>query len=392
MTAGAADRVRTDAPAVLVHCEELTRYDFGSQHPMAPGRVAHTIALARALGVLDRMRIVAPSPIDEALLRTVHAADYIEAVKRQQPAPEYGIGTADNPIVEGMHEIAATVAMATVDAARMVWTGEAPRAANVAGGLHHAMTAATSGFCVYNDLALAIRWLLDHGCERIGYVDVDVHHGDGVQAIFYDDPRVLTISLHETPLRLFPGTGFPTETGGPRAPGSAINVAIPSGTADNGWLRAFHAVVPEALREFRPQILITQHGCDTHHTDPLADLQLTVDGQRAACLALSDLTDELCEGRWVSTGGGGYSPVQAVPRSWTHMLAVLSGAPIDPHTPIPQSWLDTVGADTPREMTDGAPVAYASWDDGWDPASALDQAIRATREAVFPELGLHPAG
>lgn len=376
--------------AVLVHSDELTRYDFGPGHAMAPGRVAHTISLARCLGVIDRLRVVEPSPIDEALLRTVHTADYIEAVKRQRTAPRYGIGTTDNPIVAGMHEIAGRVAMATVDAARLVWTGETDRAANVAGGLHHAMADRTSGFCVYNDLALAIQWLLDHGCERVAYVDVDVHHGDGVQAIFYDDPRVLTVSLHETPLRLFPGTGFPTETGGPLADGSAVNVALPSGTGDNGWLRAFRAVVPDVLRAFAPQILITQHGCDTHHSDPLADLMLTVDGQRAACLALADLADELCGGRWVATGGGGYSLIEAVPRSWTHLLGVLSRHPVDPQTPVPQDWRDSVGEDAPRLMTDGYAITTTDWDSGWNPDSPLDQAIRATRRAVFPELGLDP--
>ena len=143
------------------------------------------------------------------LLQTVHTPDYIAAVQLGEPNQRYGLGTSDNPVFPGMHEIAAWVAMASVEAARRVWTGDAQRACNISGGLHHAMPSRTSGFCVYNDVALAIRWLLDNGCERVGYVDVDVHHGDGVQAIFYDDPRVMTVSLHETPAYLFPGTGFP---------------------------------------------------------------------------------------------------------------------------------------------------------------------------------------
>ena len=208
------------------------------------------------------------------------------------------------------------------------------------------MPRATSGFCVYNDLAVAISWLLANGAERIAYVDVDVHHGDGVQQIFYHDPRVLTISLHETPAVLFPGTGFPYEIGGPDALGSAVNVALPAGTGDSGWLRAFHAVVPQALRAFQPQILVTQHGCDSHQHDPLADLELTVDGQRASYLALAELADELCEGRWVSTGGGGYSITNVVPRAWTHLLAIVGGQPLSPETPTPQEWRDELGAPT----------------------------------------------
>jgi acetoin utilization protein AcuC len=192
----------------LVMSDDLTRYDFGNDHPMAPGRISNTISLARQLGVLDRLDIVPPPEIDIDTLRTVHTADYIDAVRCGEPNAAYGLGTSDNPAFPGMHEIAGRVAMATLEAARGVWTGEVERACNISGGLHHAMPDHASGFCIYNDLAIAIRWLLDAGCERIAYVDVDVHHGDGVQAIFYDDPRVLTVSLHETPARLFPGTGF----------------------------------------------------------------------------------------------------------------------------------------------------------------------------------------
>ena len=183
-----------------------------------------------------------------------------------------------------MHEASALVAGATLAAAEAVWSRRAQCAINVAGGLHHAMPDRASGFCVYNDPAIAIARLLDRGVERIAYVDVDVHHGDGVQEIFYDDPRVLTVSLHETPLALFPGTGFPAETGGPGAEGTAVNVALPPGTNDGGWLRAFHAVVPSVVRAFRPQVLFSQCGADAHRLDPLADLRLTVDGQRESYL------------------------------------------------------------------------------------------------------------
>ena len=213
----------------LVHSEELTKYDFGPDHAMGPGRVRNAISLARHLGVLDRLDVVEPPAIDLPLLQTVHTPAYIAAVEAGLPDPAYGLGTTDNPVFPEMHKITATVVMATVEAARSVWESEALRAANISGGLHHAMPSATSGFCIYNDIAVAIRWLLDHGCERVGYVDVDVHHGDGVQAIFYDDPRVMTVSLHETPTMLFPGTGFPHETGGPGAEGTAVNIALPPG-------------------------------------------------------------------------------------------------------------------------------------------------------------------
>ena len=171
---------------LLVFSDDLTKYDFGPDHPMAPGRVTNTISLARQLGILDRLKIVPPPDIDLALLETVHTSDYIAAVQRGEPNQQYGLGTSDNPVFPGMHEIAAWVTMASVEAARRVWTGDVQRGCNISGGLHHAMPGYTSGFCVYNDVAVAIRWLLDNGCDRVGYVDVDVHHGDGVQAIFYD--------------------------------------------------------------------------------------------------------------------------------------------------------------------------------------------------------------
>ncbi|HEU4423481.1 MAG TPA: acetoin utilization protein AcuC, partial [Pilimelia sp.] len=299
-----------------------------------------------------------------------------------------------NPVFEGMHDSSALVAGATLAAAEAVWRGEAQRAVNIAGGLHHAMPGRASGFCVYNDPAVAIARLLELGAQRIAYVDVDVHHGDGVQTIFYDDPRVLTVSLHETPLALFPGTGFPDETGGPGAEGTSVNVALPPGTADAGWLRAFHAVVPSVLRAFQPELLFTQCGVDSHRLDPLADLRLSVDGQRAGYLALRELAEELTGGRWVATGGGGYALVEVVPRAWTHLLAVATGEPLDPAALTPPAWRALAqrrrpARQVPLRMTDDADVTYQAWQPTDEP-DAVDRAIAATRRAVFPLLGLDP--
>ena len=285
----------------VVWTDELLRYDLGD-HPLDPVRVELTMALARDLGVLDRpgVTMVTPEPADDATLSRVHRADYIAAVRAGGPG--YGLDTPDNPVFPGMHEASALVVGATLAAAEAVWSGQVRRAVNVAGGLHHAMPDRASGFCVYNDPAIAIARLLDRGVERIAYVDVDVHHGDGVQEIFYADPRVLTVSLHETPLALFPGTGFPAETGGPGAEGTAVNVALPPGTTDAGWLRAFHAVVPSVVRHFRPQILVSQCGVDTHDEDPLAMLSLSVDGHRAIYHALRELAERYAGGKWLAAG------------------------------------------------------------------------------------------
>ena len=237
-----------------------------------------------------------------------------------------------------MHQAAAHVVGATVEACRQVASGESLHSVSITGGLHHAMPDRASGFCVYNDVAIGIQALLDAGVERVAYVDVDVHHGDGVERIFWDDPRVLTVSVHETGHALFPGTGFPTDVGGPGAEGTAVNLALPSGTGDAGWLRAFHAVVPPVVRAFAPDVLVTQHGCDSHMDDPLAHLMLSVDGQRASYLALHDLAHDVCDGRWVATGGGGYALIEVVPRAWVHLLAIVAGRPLDPATPLPEHW------------------------------------------------------
>ncbi|MER6810994.1 acetoin utilization protein AcuC [Spirillospora sp. NPDC000708] len=378
--------------------DRLVSYDFGPGHPMNPVRVELTMALARELGVLDRsnVRVSEFETADDKLLRLVHEEAYIAAVKHAGatglPEPRYGLGTDDNPVFLGMHDASALVTGASVAAAEAVWTGRAEHAANVSGGLHHALSGAASGFCVYNDPAVAIAWLLENGAERVAYVDIDVHHGDGVQAAFYDDPRVLTISLHETPRTLFPGTGFPTETG---ADGTAVNVSLPPGTNDASWLRAFDAVVPQLLRRFRPQVLVTQQGADSHALDPLAHLILTVDGQRTAYAALHRLAHETAGGRWILTGGGGYELVQVVPRAWTHLLAEASGDPIAPATETPDAWREFVrrrtGEIAPRRMTDGTDVVEVHrWGNGYDPANPVDQAILATRREVFPEHGLDP--
>ena len=388
-------------PTTVVFDESLTDYDFGSAHPMNPVRVDLTMALARSLGVVDGgglTAVPAPAGTDDDLL-LVHDPELIEAVRRSSgdnpwPDPAHGLGTDDNPIFPHMHQAARHVVGASLEAARRVWEGEAVHAANIAGGLHHAMPAQASGFCVYNDVAVAIRWLLDQGAERVAYVDVDVHHGDGVQEIFYDDPRVLTISLHETGQMLFPGTGFPGDTGGPNAVGTSVNVALPPGTSDAGWLRAFHAVVPPLVRAFDPDVLVTQQGCDSHRDDPLAHLMLTVDGHRASYQALHDLAHEVSGGRWVAMGGGGYAVVDVVPRSWTHLLAAVSGVAIDPADETPAEWRryveETLGRPAPLRMTDGRDPAYRDWADGYDPGTWLDRAIHETRSAAFPEHGLDP--
>jgi len=391
--------------------ERLTDYHFGPGHPLAPVRVELTMQLAHEFGLWSQpgVTVAVPAPASDAELELVHETRYVAAVRtvsgwaeelgargleaaQFRYARAFGLGTGNQPVFAGMHRASALVAGATLAAARAVWSGSARHGASIAGGMHHAMAARASGYGVYNDAAVAIAWLLGHGAERIAYVDIDAHHGDGVQTAFWDDPRVLTISLHQHPADMFPFTGLPTETGGPGAEGTAVNVALPVGTGDARWLRAFHAIVPPLLARFRPQILVSQHGADTHRLDPLARLQVSIDAQRAAHAAIHTLAHDHAGGRWLLTGGGGYELVHVVPRSWTHLLAEAAGQPIDPATPTPAAWRDYVtqrtGLTAPEQMTEGALAVFKPFESGYDPGHPADQAIIATRTAVFPLHGL----
>ncbi len=386
----------------VVWDDALAAYDFGPSHPLAPVRVELAYRLAGDLGLLQgpHCEVVPPAGCDDTLLELVHSPHYIAAVRRAGADPmgaadsAHGLGSEDNPVFFGMHEASAAVVGATVEGMRRVWTGVNDHAVNIAGGLHHAMPGHASGFCVYNDVSVAIAWALAQGAERIAYVDVDVHHGDGVERAFWDDPRVLTISLHETPRTLFPMTGYPEEIGGPAAEGYAVNAALPPGTEDEGWMRAFDAIVPPLLAEFRPQVLVSQQGADGHFLDPLAHLALSIDGQRAAYAALHDLAHEHAGGRWLALGGGGYEIVDVVPRAWAHLIGIAVGKPVPPFTALPETWREYVrsrlGRVAPVHMTDGRQPRPRPWSAGYDPANWLDRAILSTRRAVFPHHGLDP--
>lgn len=378
--------------AGLILAPEARRYDMGPQHPLRPERVLFTWDLIRACGLLEAPSVeVFPGRTatdDEVLL--VHTAEFVDATKRaghgeDGPWSRFGYGPGDNPIFRDMHEAGALVVGASIAAAEVVLDGKVAHAFNAAGGLHHAMPSRASGFCVYNDPAAAIAWMLGRGVERVAYVDVDVHHGDGPQAIFYEDPRVLTISLHESGEYLFPGTGFVDERGEGKAEGTKVNVPLHPGTGDEAWLEAFREVVPPLLRKWRPDVLVTQLGCDTHVTDPLAHLRLTTAAYREAAKMLHDLAHEAAGGRWVATGGGGYQWARVVPRAWTLYFAEMAGVELPDH--LPESWLEHVEfqlrGEVPATFTD-EPLPERGED------TETRGVVQLVRQALFPGFGLEP--
>ena len=366
--------------------DDAPSYDHGPQHPLRPGRVLLTRALIHHYGIVDGSRVVetpARDAGDDELL-LVHTEPYIDAVRRAGHGErgswwQFGFGPGDNPVFPQMHEASARVAGATLVAAEAVLTGRAQHAFNPAGGLHHAMPERASGFCVYDDPAVAIAWLLARGVERIAYVDVDVHHGDGPQAIFYDDPRVLTISIHQTGRTLFPGTGFPDEIGRDDARGTSVNVALPPGTGDALWLSAFRSVVPPLVGAFRPGILVTQLGCDTHHTDPLAHVALSTRAYRETAAELHRLAHRVTGGRWLATGGGGYQWARVVPRAWTIYFAEMAG--VEVADDLPGAWVEQAEA----EVGEAVPqtLSEEGTDDRGDEGE-VTRAVDETRSAVFP--------
>ena len=335
-------------PVALVYGDELMKHHLSDQHPLQPIRVKLTMDLITSTGLIEHCHLLPPRRATVKELELVHSPEYVDLVRKlSDPASRgrvpydrieaAGFGSADNPISDELHEGASLVVGASLVGAELIESGAALHAFSPAGGLHHAHRARASGFCTYDDPAIACKWLKD----RVAYIDVDVHHGDGVEGIFYDDPDVLTISLHESGRFLFPGTGFPEDCGEGLGRGAAVNLPFSPYTWDDPWLEAFDKVVPSLLRRFKPTVLVTQDGCDTHYLDPLAHLAATTRIWPHVGRVFHELAHELCEGRWLALGGGGYAIYEVVPRAWTLFFAEMVERPDlaaeinDPSTVIP---------------------------------------------------------
>lgn len=334
-------------PSAFVYSPGYLAYDFGPDHPMQPERLAALVDLLEATRALTgpRIRMVEPAPASDAELELAHARWYIDTVKALSQgagdaalARAAGLDDGDTPAFPGMHEAASLIAGGTLAAVRAVMDGTAAHAFNPAGGLHHAQRDRASGFCVYNDLAVAIAALIRERESKVLYLDFDVHHGDGVQAAFYDDPRVLTVSFHETGKYLFPGSGGVLEFGTRAAVGYSVNVPLAPFTQDDSWLASIESLVPALAEEFRPDLIVSQFGCDGHAWDGQAHLRLTTAAYARAARIVHETAHTHCGGRWVATGGGGYDPVRVVPRAWALVWAEMAGRKLPDE--LPRGWID----------------------------------------------------
>jgi acetoin utilization protein AcuC len=379
--------------ACLVYSPALAAYDLGESHPLRPERFTLAVALMQAYGMLAPPRrpgpgtldVIEPLPATDGELALFHDRAYIDTVREASAHPEWffppraGLGTPDTPVFPGMHEASALVAGATVTAMRAVSSRRYRTAFSIAGGLHHAHHDRAAGFCVYNDCAVAIADALETDPDlRVLYLDIDAHHGDGVQEAFYEDPRVLTVSLHETGERLYPGTGSAHEHGAGAGEGFAANVPLPEGATDACFAMAFQRVAEVLARRFAPDVVVAQCGADAHHDDPLTSMGLTVRGHDALVGRIMELAGDVAGGRVVACGGGGYGPLHVVPRCWVSVAARLAGRSLDER--LPESWRELV-----RTTTGGEPPAGLHEDDHAAPADEgrlLEETARTCEEVL----------
>ncbi len=371
----------------FVYTDKYFRYDYGSHHPLRIERLKLTHDLISAYGLLDLpdLLIEETIPADPVEIAAVHGPQYLDVLKRCSANCEYdpdlaqafGLGPGDNPVFPGMWEWSLLTSGASLQAARLVADGRVDLAFNMAGGLHHALPQKASGFCYVNDINVAITELVNRGL-RVAYVDIDAHHGDGVQEVFYDTDKVLTVSIHQHGRTLFPGTGFVYDTGRGRGQGFSVNMPLYPGSNDEVFWDVFESLVPDILQAYKPDILVTQLGVDTFYNDPLTSLCLTTAGFLKAVRWFRDSGLP-----WVALGGGGYHIVN-VARAWTLAWAVMND--VEPPDDLPQSFLDVIRRQGYREEKLRDEAVRVNGGDKAEPRSVARQIIESIRMTILPVI------
>ncbi|MGG2993371.1 acetoin utilization protein AcuC [Paenibacillus macerans] len=364
--------------ALFIHHEQERKYRFHDRHPFHPIRLELTMDLLKEVGALKPDHLLRQRPATEEELLWVHQPAYVEAVKNLSLTPpdpawvsraeQYGLLDEDTPYFAGMHEAAACIAGGTVAAVEAVLSGASTHALHLGGGLHHALSAKAAGFCVYNDAAVAISYARRRYGARVLYVDTDVHHGDGVQWSFYSDPEVCTYSIHETGKYLFPGTGFLPERGEHQGYGACMNLPLQPYTEDDSWMECFEQSVRRLAGHFRPDLIVSLHGCDAHALDPLSHMHCSMAIYRRMPEILHELAHTYCEGRWVAVGGGGYDFWRVVPRAWSLLWLEMSGHPLketltqQPDARLPEAWIKRWQSQTSFSLPDAWLDDLSHWD------------------------------
>ena len=376
---------------VYPYSDALLQYEFKKDHPLKPDRLNLTYHLSKYLGLLDKVKEIEPTLASRQELELFHSPEYIDAVEdsgtNNNTHPQYGLGTSDNPIFPLIHDTGARYVGATLDAMRAIMDG-ASNAFCISGGLHHAHKNAASGFCIYNDVAIAINMLHQKKKCRVLYFDFDAHHGDGVQNAFYRSKDIMTISVHQTGKTLFPGTGFIYETGAAEGVGYSVNVPLLPGAGTPELIRVFDEVVVPLFESFKPDLLVTQMGVDGHYMDPLAHLTYTSYGYETIIRKLRDMSSDICKLGWLAVGGGGYHPVN-VARLWTLFLAVMldEEVPNEMPTEFKEACIQLGYQEIP-ELMRGEDEVVQLYSSREDVALDLERAIRRVNELVFPYHGL----
>ncbi|KAB7705880.1 acetoin utilization protein AcuC [Bacillus aerolatus] len=348
--------------AVFVYSDQLLSYKFSEHHPFNQFRLTLTIDLLKKINGLQDSDIVPPREASKKELQLIHDATYIEAVQKAgngelsaDTAEGYGLGTEDTPIFKGMHEASALLVGGTLTAADWVMQEKAAHALHLGGGLHHGFRGKASGFCIYNDSSVAIKYVQEKYNARVLYIDTDAHHGDGVQWSFYDDPGVCTFSIHETGRYLFPGTGNINERGQGKGYGFSFNFPLDAFTEDDSWLETYETAIWEVADFFKPDVILTQNGADAHFYDPLTHLSATMNIYRRIPEIAHQVAHKYCDGRWIAVGGGGYDIWRVVPRAWSLIWLAMTGQ-TGVSGPLPAEWLNRWQPKSPAQLP-------AEWED-----------------------------
>jgi len=374
----------------FVFSDELLNYKFSNHHPFNQFRLKLTVDLLNKLNALAPEQIVPPKMASEEELALIHDRSYIEAVKKagqgqllNEIAENYGLGTEDTPIFSNMHEASSLLVGGTLTAVDQVMTGKALHALHLGGGLHHGFRGKASGFCIYNDSSVAIKYLQEKYNARVLYVDTDAHHGDGVQWSFYDDPNVCTLSIHETGRYLFPGTGNINERGQGRGYGYSFNIPVDAFTEDESWLHAYTQSIKEVAEFFKPDVILTQNGADSHYYDPLTHLSATMKIYREIPKLAHEIAHQYCNGKWIAVGGGGYDIWRVVPRAWALIWLEMTENS-NCYGSLPEEWLNQWQKESPV-------ILSKEWDDPDDLYTPIPRKAEITEKNLLTlEKALYP--